>query len=107
MDIGLFRTPTAVRKWLTAEYRRSGQKDEAESASQAGRPNDIKTPATIAIMMGMGRSAIIFFTAPLIPKTKSKMPVPMNAPMTSGNVELTSAGPTKTEPDIVQKNANG
>ena len=79
----------------------------APSARTRSTPNRRKTPATIAITIGMGMTLITRRTQPVRPRTRMSTPVAMKAPMTSGKVRCPRAGPTSTVPGIVQNIAKG
>lgn len=70
-------------------------------------PNFKKTPATIAITMGIGREDMIVRTQPVRPIARITSAVTTKAPNTSGHVRWFSEEPTTTVPGIVQKNDSG
>ena len=59
------------------------------------------------ITIGIGMRSMTRRTQPVRPRTSISSPVATNAPTTSGQRRWPSAGPTRTVPGIVQKNARG
>jgi hypothetical protein len=70
-------------------------------------PKRRKTPATMPMTIGIGTRSMNRRTQPVRPRTTTSTPVATNAPMTSGHVRCPRAGPTRTVPGMVQKNARG
>ena len=59
------------------------------------------------ITIGIGNACMARRTHPVAPSTSIRTPVAMKAPITSAKVRWPSAGPTRTVPGMVQKNASG
>ena len=70
-------------------------------------PNRRKIPATMAITIGIGTTAMARRTQPLSPRRRTSRPVAKKAPTTCGQVRWVRAGPTSTVPGMVQKKARG
>ena len=85
--------PATIGSWWTALTRSS--------------PKRRKTPATMAITIGMGSRAWARRIHPEIPSTVTKRPVATKAPITSACGVCSSAWPTRTVPGMVQKITSG
>ena len=70
-------------------------------------PNCRNTPATMPMTIGIGNACMARRTHPVAPRISISRPVAMKAPMICANVKWPSAGPTRTVPGMVQKNASG
>ena len=79
----------------------------SRTALTSSMPKVRKTPATIAITIGIGTAAIALRTSPDRPSTRISAPVTMKAPITSGQVSSRSALPTRIVPGMVQANPSG
>lgn len=79
----------------------------APSAATRSTPNFRKTPATIAMTIGIGSASITRRTSPDAPSTSTSRPVTRNAPITSGQDRCPSDPPTRIVPGIVQAKPRG
>lgn len=70
-------------------------------------PKGRKTPATIAMTIGMGMAAIIRDTKPVTPRKAINKPHAKQAPITSAKLRCCRAPPTSTAPGMVHMIAMG
>lgn len=76
-------------------------------ASMRSSPKRRKMPATMAITMVGGSTAMIRPMRPVHPSANTTTPVTRYAPITSAKLKWVSESPTMTVPGIVQKYACG
>jgi hypothetical protein len=107
--IGGSRRPSAGRALSSRNITTIGPATAMSPRSEPTRsiPNRRKTPATMAITIGIGIMAIARRTHPVSPRTVISRPVAKNALTTCGQDRCPNAGPTRTVPGIVQKKASG